>query len=318
MKRHRFSILASLVVITLLAVPATAQAKRVSAHEVPIEPAGGWPPLYATSWPGTPYTLPFGADRTGEEVRAWALSLPAVHEAMAEAEAHGAVRRVESDAAYSMVGYSCAVIGYEYPGISIDSVQAIICIVTKIQPEDGRAVTNIFGGAYGKTVVNGNEVPTFRDDVPGAFQITVVWTQYSNATVPAGEQAVMMSGFGESVAVWWETSSQNSSYWVHAIRTDRSVATAFVNEILTTAGEGAFGGLILGVRGGSVAGALVGAGIGAVSGAAFAAIHFTNQPVPHPQMMMPIEPVLLQTGATKQAALGARHPSWGQLKAAYR
>jgi hypothetical protein len=128
----------------------------------------------------------------------------------------------------------------------------------------------------------------------------------------------MMSGTGENVSVWWETSRENSSYWTHAIRTDRSVAAAFVNEILTTAAEGAFGGLIFGIRGGSVAGARIGAGIGAVSGAAFAAIHFTNQPIPHPHMMMPIEPVLLQTGATKQAALGARHPSWGQLKAAYR
>lgn len=321
MKSFLLSLLASVVVIlTLLVAPATAQREMLSDDPPPSE-LGGWPPPFVTSWTGTAYTLPFGAERSGQEVRTWALSMPAVQEAMAEAVAHGAIRRPDSDAAYSLSGYSCAVIGFEYPGVSIDSVAAIICIVTKVQPDNGRACTNIWGGAYGQTIINDCPTAFMRDDVPGAFQIAVAWTNPALTGTPA-PGTYSLDTQGENIfTVWWETTNANMDYWSHAVWTDRSVGVAFVNQVALGATGGGLATALAGIWV-PIPGGAIGIGIIAVAGGTIAALGFINQPVPpappKPKMMMPSEPELLQTGATKQAALGVQRPSWGQLKAAYR
>ncbi len=319
MKRILFTLLAALI-LAVAATPATAQTKKNFSTEFEPYQSGGWPPAYATSWPGTDYTLPFGTDRTAQEVLSWALQMPAVQSAMAEAQTHGAVRRPDSDAAYTLAGYSCAVIGFEYPGVSIDSVQPIINIVTKVLPENGHACTNIFGGAYKKTIVNGQEVPTFCDDIPGAFQIAVLWTAVPEGATAPVEAPAMVEGeeWLDEIMAFIETSEANNRYWASQIFNDRNVGTAFVNTVVTAACEGALAGGMLSVRSGNLAATLPGIGLGAMAGVAFAALQFLNQPAPKPKVPMPMASVSPQTGAAQKVILGARRPSWGQLKAAYR
>jgi hypothetical protein len=238
--------------------------------------------------------------------------MPAVQSAMAEAQAHGATRRVDADCAYSKSGYACAVIAFEFPGTSIDDVQPIIVVCTKML-DDGRAATNIFGGVYGKTVVNGIEVPQFRDDVPGAFQIAVSWTdQTALNQQPPGSLAV--ADLFDDFAVWWETTQENQRYWAHAIVEDRSVATSLINQTLINAGNGALAGALGGLLGGGPGAAVVGGGIGGMVGAFATVQTFLNQPRPK-NIVRPAPPLEKAAGAT---AFGPRRPSWGQLKATYR
>ena len=252
MKKHSLAVL-FLALLTLAVGAATCAATtRMIEPDQPeplTPPTGGWPPPFVTSWQGTEYTIPFGADKSGQEVLAWALAMPAVQSAMAEAQAHGAVRRSDADAAYSMSGYACAVIAFEFPGTSINDVQPIICVCTKML-DDGRATTNIFGGSYGKTVVNGVEVPQMRDDVPGAFQIAVAWTEGTQQNQQTPGTLAVEGELGDAFAVWWEISRENTRYWTNAVLTDRSVAASFINQVLIAAGGGTLSGAIAGLGGG--------------------------------------------------------------------
>lgn len=278
---------------------------------------GYWPPPFVTSWQGTLYTIPFGADRSGQEVLAWALAMPAVQSAMAEAVAHGATRRSDADAAYSISGYACAVIAFEFPGTSINDVQPIISVCTKML-DDGRVTTNIFGGTFGKTVVNGVEVPQIRDDVPGAFQVAVAWTEGTQQNQQTLGTLAVEGGIDDAFAVWWDTSRENQRYWTNAVLTDRSVAVSFINQVLIAAGAGTLGGAIAGL---SVPlqpwTPVLGAGVGGMLGATMAATAFLNQPAPKPKMDG-AESVFPLESSTRIKALGVHRPSWGQLKAAYR
>jgi hypothetical protein len=204
------------------------------------------------------------------------------------------------------------VIGFELPGVSADSAQALICVCTKML-DDGRAATNIFGGVYGTAVVSGLRVPQIRDDLPGSFQIAVYWTAATQQANMAPDGLVTdINGF----AAWWNTTMNTQEYWLGQIVTDRTVAVAYINQVLIGAGSGALAAGLGGLSAGPET-AVLGACAGGMLGACTAAIMFINQPPPKPKnAALPARTLSAPTG-TATMMLGARRASWGQVKARY-
>jgi hypothetical protein len=276
-------------------------------------------PPYVTSWVGTPYTLPFGPDKTGQQVLSWALGMPEVQAAMTEAEAHGGMRRADTDFAYSTSSYACAVIGFELPGVNPDSAQALVCVCTKTL-DDGRAATNIFAGTYGRTVVDSIAVPEIRDDVPGAFQVAVYWTDGGELMADGTVLPESGGGLFDGLAAWWNVTKDTQRYWLGQITTDRTVAAACINQVALVSASGFAAGAYAGFFSGGPGTAVLGSCFGGFAGACFGFAQFISRPPPQqPPPQNAGRPDYSTAGqrTAEVAPLGAQSATWGQVKARY-
>ncbi len=102
---------------------------------------------------GDGQNLPVGSQYTDAQVLAWARTMPAVQQAMAEMSSRGYIAMPDQDAAHhwnSSGSYgSCAILSYRHDPTILSDTQMAMCfvfVVSKLNPSTGIADTRVWGG----------------------------------------------------------------------------------------------------------------------------------------------------------------------------
>lgn len=120
-----------LVIAAVLISPETALSQRRLPQRIPAEvppPESFVPPRMDSPWQGGIASLPYNVPVTWQALRSHALGLGGVNEMIAAFQARGYVRRPDLDTAYTHLGRSGVILGFEIPGAPVQERQPVVIV----------------------------------------------------------------------------------------------------------------------------------------------------------------------------------------------